>query len=114
MPRQDKPIKAICETLKERGVISDFAYDHFRDQAAIPLPYAIYRRVAGENTSADGVVYYHGGGVDFELYAATPDEMGEILDQVEELLDAEEIFYQLTADTVYIESENFYESLYEI
>ena len=31
-----------------------------------------------------------------------------------EKLDAAEIFYQLTADTAYIESEDFYESLYEL
>lgn len=107
-------IKPICETLKAQGAIEDFAYDHFKQPEAVALPYAIYRRVAQPNFSADGVVYSKGGGVDFELYSSTPDEMADLMDQVEALLDADEIFYNMTADTVYIESEDYYVTLYEI
>ena len=52
--------------------------------------------------------------MDLELYASDPDEMAAIMAAFEEKLDAAEIFYQLTADTAYIESEDFYESLYEL
>lgn len=112
--RKDHKIKAVCEALKASGAIDDFRYDHFKESEAIPPPFAVYRRVAQPNFSADGVVYHHGDSVDLELYASTDEEMADLMAQAEELLDAEEIFYNLTADTVYIESEDFYESLYEI
>lgn len=112
--RKDEQIKRICETLREMGEITDYAYDHFKDPEAVSLPVAIYRRVAQPNTSADGVVYHHGGGVDFELFADTPDEMAVLMDKVEALMDADELFYNLTADTVYIDSQDFWESLYEL
>ena len=112
--RKDEKIEAVCEALKEDGAIDDFRYDHFIESEAIPPPFAVYRRVAQPNFSADGVVYHHGDGVDLELYASTPEEMADLMAEVETLLDAEELFYNLTADTVYIESEDFYESLYEI
>ena len=112
--RKDHKVKAVCEALKASGAIDDFRYDHFKESEAVPPTFAIYRRVAQPNFSADGVVYHHGGGVDLELYTSTPEEMADLMAQVETLLDAEELFYQLTADTVYIESEDFYESLYEI
>ena len=44
----------------------------------------------------------------------TPDEMALLMKRVEELMDASEIFYSLAADTVYIEQEDFYETLYEL
>jgi len=112
--RKDQIIKGICETLKAQGLIEDFDYDHLKQPEAVAPPYALYRRVAQPNTAADGVVYHHGGGVDFELYASTPDDMADLMEQVETLMDAEELFYNLTADTVYIESEDLYETLYEL
>ena len=112
--RKDEKIEAVCEALKEDGAIDDFRYDHFKESEAIPPPFAVYRRVAQPNFSADGVVYHHGDGVDLELYASTPEEMADLMAEVEALLDAEELFSNLTADTAYIESEDFYESLYEI
>lgn len=113
--RKDKKIKAICEELKAEGLILDFSYDHFRQSDAVPPPFAVYRRVAPANFSADGVVYHRGDNVDLELYASTPEEMAELMIRVEEKLDKAEIFYKVGADTVYIqEPEDFYESLYEI
>ena len=112
--RKDKRIKKICEALKKSGAIADFRYDHFKQSEVVPPPFAVYRRVAPSNFSADGVVYKRGDNVDLELYASTPDEMEKLMEQVEAKLDKAEIFYNLTADTVYIDSEDFYESLYEI
>lgn len=112
--RKDKRVKSICKTLKESGAIIDYRYDHFKQSEAVPPPFAIYRRVADQNFSADGMVYYRGGNVDLELYASTPDEMADLMEKVETELDKAEIYYNVTADTVYIDSEDFYESLYEI
>lgn len=112
--RKDEQIREVCETLLEGGKIEAFAYDHFKQPEAVPLPVAIYRRVATDNFPADGIVYHHGEAVDFELYASTPDEMASLMGKAEALMDAKELFYNLTADTVYIDSEDFYESLYEL
>ncbi len=114
MRRKDEIVRGVCEALVNTGAIEGFEYDHFKQSDAVPPPFAVYRRVAQPNFSADGVVYHHGDGVDLELYAETPDAMASLMAQVEELLDKEEIFYNLSADTVYIETEDFYESLYEI
>lgn len=112
--RKDSIIKQICDELLANGNITAYAYDHFRQLDAVELPYVVYRRVAASNFSADGVVYHHGDAVDFELYAADPDEMAELMGLVETAMDERKLFYNLTADTVYIEPNDFYESLYEL
>ena len=113
MQRMDEQVKEILEELKKTDGY-DYRYDHFTQSEAVPPPFLVYRRVAADNFSADGTVYHHGQNVDVELYASTPDEMAELMAAVEKRLDAAGIFYKLTADTVYIETEYFYESLYEI
>lgn len=113
MQRKDEIIKQVCEKLRETDGIP-FEYDHFTESDAVPPPFVLYRRVAASNFSADGVVYAKGEAVDLELYTATPDEMAKLMKKVEDLLEAAEVFYSKTADTVYITSEDFYESLYEI
>ena len=113
MQRKDEIIRGICEDLKRSHAIP-FEYDHFTESDAVAPPFVLYRRVAPINFSADGVVYAKGQAVDLELYAATPDEMAELMAWAEELLDKAEVFYNKTADTVYITSEEFYETLYEI
>lgn len=112
--RKDEQIKAICEALKENGDINDWAYDHFTEASAVDLPFAVYRRVAPPSFSADGVVYHLGENVDLEIYAATPDDMIAIMAKAEAALDGAELYYNIGADTAYIESEDFYETLYEI
>lgn len=112
--RKDEIVREICDTLKGEGRIGDYRYDHFKKSEDVPLPFAIYRRVAAQNFSADGKVYHRGDNVDLELYASDPDEMAKIMGRTEELLDEAEIFYNIAADTAYIDSEDFYESLYEI
>lgn len=113
MQRKDEQVEKILAALKASDGI-DYEYDHFTESDAVPPPFILYRRVAAGNFSADGVVYHHGQNVDIELYAATPDEMAELMSKIEAALDQAEIYYNLTADTVYITSEDFYESLYEI
>ena len=113
MHRKDEQIKAICEAIKQSDGI-DYRYDHFRQKEAVTPPFLIYRRVAGLPFSADNKTYYHDRGVDLELYAPTPEKMAELMEKVEALLDENEIFYTLAADTVYIDTETFYETLYEV
>lgn len=114
MQRKDELIKGICEDLVKAEKIIDYRYDHFEEDKAVAAPFAVYRRVAPQNFSADGVVYHRGDNVDFELYASDPEEMAEIMAAAEAAMDEAELFYQITADTVYIESEDFYETLYEL
>jgi len=114
LQKKDEIVKNICAMLVTRKLITDYAYDHFRKQDPAQPPFAVYRRVAPENFSADGMVYHRGDNVDFEIYADTPEDMAVIMDEAEKLLDEAEIFWRCAADTVYIESENYYETLYEL
>ncbi len=112
--RKDETIENICIALKENGDINDYRYDHYEQGEEIDLPYAIYRRVAPDNFGADGVVYHRGENVDFEIYAGDPDEMADIMAAVEERMTAAGLYFNVGADTAYIESEDFYETLYEL
>ena len=109
----DEVVRGVCEELEGSDGVP-YAYDHFTKADAVPPPFILYRRVAAVNTSADGVVYHKGQAVDLELYATTPEEMADLMSKVENLLDEAELFYNKTADTVYITTEDFYETLYEI
>ena len=112
--RKDELIRTICEELVQEEVIVGFAYDHFREEEVISLPYAVYRRVAPQSFSADDKTYHHGENVDLEIYSSDPDEMADIMAAIEEKLDTAELFYIIAADTAYIDSEDMYESLYEL
>ena len=109
---KSEQIEAICEEIKRIYGI-DYRYDHFHTKEAIPPPFLIYRKMPAQSFSADNKTYFKDGEVDLELYASTPDEMAELMEIVEAFFDEYEIYYNLTADTIYINSEEFYESLYE-
>lgn len=110
--RKDKIIKGILQSIKTASGI-DFRYDHFRQAEAVPPPFIVYRRVAPTPFSADGINYSRDINVDIEIYAEDEEQMATIMERVEDLLDQNEIFYRITADTVYIQSEDFYETLIE-
>lgn len=112
MQSKEEQIKSICEEIKQSCGI-DYRYDHFKEKEAVPPPFLIYRRQPAQSFSADNKTYFKDGEVDIELYASTPDEMYDLMEKVEQLLDEYEIYYNLAADTNYIDSEDFYESLYE-
>lgn len=114
MLRKDELVKNICQKLVENDKIVGFAYDHFEEYEAVSPPFAVYRRVAPQNFGADGVVYARGDNVDFEIYASDPDEMIDIMAAAEAAMYDAGLFYQIAADTAYIESEDFYETLYEL
>ncbi len=113
MRRMDERVEDILGRMRDEDGY-DYRYDHFKQSDAIPPPFIVYRRVAKSNFSADGVVYTHESGVDIEIYASTPDEMMDMMLKLEALLDADGLYYRRTADTVYLDSEDFYESLYEL
>lgn len=107
-------VKSVCADLLDGKKIEGYAYDHFRQSNAVDPPFAVYRRVESDNFSADGIVYSRGENVDLELYAETPESMKGLMETAETLLNSYEIYWECTADTEYIESEDFYESLYEV
>lgn len=112
--RKDEAIKEICDQLVQDEIIVGYAYDHFREEEVISLPFAVYRRVAPQSFSADDKTYHHGENVDLEIYSSDPDEMTDIMAAIEEKLDTAELYYTIAADTAYIDSEDMYESLYEL
>lgn len=114
MQKKDDTIKSILTNLVTADKIMGYAYDHFRQSEVVPTPFAVYRRVAPDNFSADDLVYHRGDNVDLELYADTPEDMSKLMDEVEEMLTEAGLYYRIAADTAYIESEDFYETLYEV
>lgn len=111
--QKDKIVRTILEALSKSDGLP-FRYDHFRQSEAVNPPFAVYRRVVNDPFGADGLNYHDEVGCDLEVYAETPEDMEYLMGRIEELLAAQEVFYKKTADTVYIESEDFYESLYEL
>ena len=109
MQSMDKQVREVLDALNIA-----YRYDHFRQSEAVPPPFAVYRRVAADPFAADGIAYHRNQHVDVELYADTPEDMAEFMERLETLLGTAGIYAKCTADTVYIESEDFYESLYEI
>lgn len=106
-------IKNILAQLEASGGVP-YRYDHFRQSEAVDPPFIVWRRVASDGTGADGSVYHYEPGIDIEIYAEDEESMADLMDKLRVLLDAVPIFYKITADTVYIESEDFYESLFEL
>lgn len=111
--QKDRIVKDVLEALLASDDVP-YRYDHFRQAEAVAPPFAVYRRVARTPFGADGLAYYDEPGCDLEVYAETPEDMEALMAKIEALLDEKEIYYKKTADTAYIESEDFYESLYEL
>ena len=99
--------------MKDAGIIAGYVYDHFTQDDPISTPFAVYRRIAVPGFKADDKVYARDDSEDVEFYADDPDTMDAIMEAFESQADAAELAYERTADTVYIEDEDFYESLYE-
>ena len=92
--------------LNERQI--PFAYHHFAEGEAVEPPFICYLLPGSNNFSADGKVYYKINEVHIELYTDLKDLAVE--QQVEDVLDEHEIFYNKSE--VWIESEKLYEVLY--
>ena len=85
-----------------------FAYHHFAEGEAVEPPFICYLLPGSNNFSADGKVYHKISEVHIELYTDLKDLAVE--QQVEDVLDEHEIFYNKSE--VWIESEKLYEVLY--
>ena len=85
-----------------------FAYHHFAEGEAVEPPFICYLLPGSNNFSADGKVYHKINEVHIELYTDLKDLAVE--QQVEDVLDEHEIFYNKSE--AWIESEKLYEVLY--
>ena len=85
-----------------------FAYHHFAEGEAVEPPFICYLLPGSNNFSADGKVYHKINEVHIELYTDLKDLAVE--QQVEDVLDEHEIFYNKSE--VWIKSEKLYEVLY--
>ena len=106
-------VKEVLASLYESDGVP-YRYDHFRESEAVAPPFIVWRKIASDTIGADGEAYHYEAGVDLEIYAEDEELMDQLVSKIRALLDAKEIFYRITADTVYIESEDFYESLLEL
>ena len=85
-----------------------FVYHHFAEGEAVEPPFICYLLPGSNNFSADGKVYHKINEVHIELYTDLKDLAVE--QQVEDVLDEHEIFYNKSE--VWIQSERLYEVLY--
>lgn len=113
MHKKEAEIKTILKAMQDAGSIAGYVYDHFTQDSPIPTPFAVYRRVAVPSFKADDKVYARDDSEDVEFYADDPDTMDAIMETFESQADAAGLVYDKTADTAYLEDEDFYETLYE-
>ena len=91
------------------GLGIPYAYDHFAEGEAPPVPYICYLYPGSDNFGADDKTYYKVSWIRIELY--TDKKSPETETQIEDALDNEGIFYN--KNEVYITDEKLYEVSYE-
>ena len=99
-------MEELLQMLQEMQI--PFAYHHFAEGEAVNPPFICYLLPGSNNFSADGEVYFKINEVRIELYTDLKDLAVE--QQVEDVLDEHEIFYNKSE--TWIESEKLYEVLY--
>ena len=99
-------MEGLLQILSETQI--PFAYHHFAEGEAVNPPFICYLLPGSNNFSADGKVYFKINEVRIELYTDLKDLAVE--QQVEDVLDEHEIFYNKSE--TWIESEKLYEVLY--
>lgn len=99
-------METLLQMLQEMQI--PFAYHHFAEGEAVNPPFICYLLPGSNNFSADGKVYFKINEVRIELYTDLKDLAVE--QQVEDVLDEHEIFYNKSE--IWIESERLYEVLY--
>lgn len=97
--------------LEELGI--PYRYNHFtqREMEDVNLPIAVWNIPGTTNFFADGKVYQKISKLDIELYSDTKD--WELEKRMEGILDKNGISWEQTASE-WLESENMWESLYEM
>lgn len=106
MTRED-----VEKMLDETGV--PYRYHHFtqKEMEEIPLPIIVWNIPGTNNFFADGIVYKKIPQLDIELY--TDEKDWELEEKIEKILDEHEIAWEQTA-SAWLNSENMWESLYEM
>lgn len=99
-------MEELLQMLQEMQI--PFAYHHFAEGEAVNPPFICYLLPGSNNFSADGKVYFKINEVRIELYTDLKDLAVE--QQVEDVLDEHEIFYNKSE--TWIPSERLYEVLY--
>ena len=99
-------MEELLQMLQEMQI--PFAYHHFAEGEAVNPPFICYLLPGSNNFSADGKVYFKINEVRIEQYTDLKDLVVE--QQVEDILDEHEIFYNKSE--TWIESERIYEVLY--
>lgn len=99
-------MEELLQMLQEMQI--PFAYHHFAEGEVVNPPFICYLLPGSNNFSADGKVYFKINEVRIELYTDLKDLAVE--QQVEDVLDEHEIFYNKSE--TWIESERLYEVLY--
>lgn len=98
----------IEQILKETGI--PFRYHHFEADEAVNPPFICWLSPGSDNFSADGKVYHRADEVDIELY--TDERDFKLEEEIEAILNKNELFWN--KKELYIESENMFETLYEL
>jgi len=99
-------MEELLQMLQEMQI--PFVYHHFAEGEAVNPPFICYLLPGSNNFSADGKVYFKINEVRIELYTDLKDLAVE--QQVEDVLDEHEIFYNKSE--TWIESERLYETVY--
>lgn len=97
----------VFEILKELGL--PVAYRMFQDEQE--LPYIVFFESQRDSFSADNVTFYSSRQYNIEIYTQTKDF--EIEEQLENLLNEKEIFWQQVSDE-YIDDEKMNQVIYVI
>ena len=98
----------VMKMMEETGL--PFAYDHFVEGESPEPPFLVFLYPKADNFAADGVAYFKISRLDVELY--TDLKQPELEERIEAVLLKHGIFYGKSE--VFIESEQFYEVLYEM
>lgn len=98
----------VMKMMEETGL--PFAYDHFVEGESPEPPFLVFLYPKADNFAADGVAYFKISRLDMELY--TDLKQPELEERIEAVLLKHGIFYGKSE--VFIESEQFYEVLYEM
>lgn len=88
-----------------------FRYHHWPVGSCPTPPFGVYLRTSTNNVCADGKVYCKATHYNVELYTSKKDVAAEQL--VETALDTVGIPWQVSSE-IYIESEDLYQTIYEI
>ena len=110
----EEKIKAVLEAVKA-VYGTEYAYDHFTTENAVDPPFFIYRKTGTNAFYADNKPLFTRDVYDIELY--TGQGNGEEVNMITDLLNAKLAEQEINPKQngpVWIESEDFYETIWEM